>query len=39
MSVTNQNLHANIPAEQNIIQIMQKGCDDTYVFCAPETVE
>lgn len=28
-----------IPMEQSIVETMQMQSDDTYVFCAPETIE
>lgn len=39
MNTANLPLYAKIPTEQNILEILQSGSDDTYVFCAPETIE
>ena len=30
---------ANIPKHESIVEIMQETKTDTYVFCAPETIE
>lgn len=29
----------SMPMEQSIVETMQAGSNDTYVFCAPETIE
>ena len=29
----------NIPKQESIVNIMQENKTDTYVFCAPETLE
>lgn len=30
---------ANIPKHESIVNVMQENKTDTYVFCAPETLE
>jgi len=31
--------YVNIPKQDRLIEIMQQGSEDTYVFIAPETIE
>ena len=38
MLILNINM-VNIPKEERVVSIMQEDLKDTYVFCAPETIE
>lgn len=31
--------YVNIPKQESVVQMMQQGSSDTYVFCAPETLK
>ena len=36
---TNLNIYiTNIPKQERVVSIMQSDLEDTYVFCAPETI-